>query len=109
MAKIHAFLLVLLVSMLCFETIDASFQIKVIRAVIKKAEMYAAATMGEGLAGNTVAKVLKNIDKTLGPFGLNYWVSMEEFANAAVRVGLNRQIGIAVYHIVDYFTPIGKK
>ncbi|CAF1060508.1 unnamed protein product [Rotaria sordida] len=95
--------------MLYFETVDASFQIRAIRAVIKKAEQYAAATMGEGLAGNTVAKVLKDIDKILGPAGLDYWVSMEEFANAAVRVGLNRNVGIAVYHVVDFFTPIGKK
>lgn len=65
--------------------------------------------MGEGLAGNTVAKVLKNIDATLGPLGLDYWVSMEEFANAAVRVGLSQDIGIAVYHVVDFFSPIGRK
>ncbi|CAF0987657.1 unnamed protein product [Adineta ricciae] len=87
---------------------DASFQVKIIRMVLKKAERYASATMGEGLAGNTVAKVLRNIDRTLGPLGLNYWVSMEQFASAAVRVGLSRQVGIAVYHVVDFFAPIGK-
>lgn len=77
--------------------------------MIKKAEQYAAATMGEGLSGNTVRKVLKNIDETLGPLGLDYWVPIEYFADAAVRVGLNRNVGIAVYHVVDFFAPIGKK
>ncbi|CAF1103444.1 unnamed protein product [Adineta steineri] len=109
MVKIYSFFLVLLFSILSFETVNASFQIKIIRAVIKKAETYAAATMGEGLAGNTVAKVLKDVDKILGPLGLNYWVTMEQFSDAAVRVGLTRQIGIAVYHVVDFFAPIGKK
>ena len=65
--------------------------------------------MGEGLAGTTVARVLGQIDRTLGPLGLDYWVSMEEFANAAARVGLSRQVGVAVYHVVDIFSPIGKK
>lgn len=63
--------------------------------------------MGEGLTGNTVAKVLKNLDDTLGPLGLDYWVPMEKFMDAAVRVGLHRQVGVAVYHIVDAL--IGKK
>ncbi|CAF1076960.1 unnamed protein product [Adineta ricciae] len=108
MVKLHTFFLVLLFSAVFFEAVDASFQVKIIRMVLKKAERYASATMGEGLAGNTVAKVLRNIDRTLGPLGLNYWVSMEQFASAAVRVGLSRQVGIAVYHVVDFFAPIGK-
>ncbi|CAF1369302.1 unnamed protein product [Didymodactylos carnosus] len=59
--------------------------------------------MGKGLAGNTVSKVLKDIDKALGPLGLDYWVLMEEFAKASVQVSLSRNVGIAVYHVVDLF------
>lgn len=77
--------------------------------MIKKAELDVAATIGEGLAENIVAKVLKNIESTLARFGFDYWVSLEKFGGAAVRVGLNRNIDVAVYYVVNFFTSIGKK
>ncbi len=73
-----------------------------IRKAIQKASRYGASIVGENVSGNQALKVLQNIDKTLSYLGLSHWVSMEEFAYAAVRVGLNRQVGIAVYHIMDF-------
>ena len=74
---------------------------KTIRIALREAIKRGAGLMGEGQSGKTVVKVLTAIKNSLGKFSASYWVTMEEFADAAVRAGLHRQVGITVYHIVD--------
>lgn len=82
-------------------TANMSFQIKVIRLAIKKAMKYGKSMVG-GVAGEQIALVLGEIDATLGYLGLEHWVAMQEFLNAAVRICLNRQVGTAVYHAMNF-------
>jgi len=75
--------------------------LKVVRIALHQAVRYGRRVIKRGVTGDTAARVLGDIDRTLQYLGLEHWVTMEEFANAAVRVGLSRQTGIEVYHIMS--------
>ena len=80
-----------------------SFQIKIIRKAIATALRYGSATIGNsGIAGTRVVAVLEAIDARLAYLGLDYWVSMEVFADVAVSLGFDRSVGIAIYNIMSW-------
>jgi hypothetical protein len=74
------------------------YQIKVLKQVLKKVGKYAGAEIGEGVSGDLATRVINEIIKVLDYLGLEHWVSMEEFLNAAARLGLDRKIGSHVYN-----------
>ena len=83
------------------------YKIKAIRLAIKAAKA-CLKKMIKDVEKSSVIAVLEDIDATLGSLGLDYVVTMEEFANAAVRVlgdtigtSVARGIGIAVYHLME--------
>lgn len=75
--------------------------IAVIRLAIRKAIQYGGSLVGESVTGNQALLILTNIESTLSSYGLSYVVTMEAFADAAVRVGLDRMVGIRLYQIMD--------
>lgn len=77
------------------------FQIKTIRAAIRAIK----SALPSVFSGTTAAEttlVLDDIQRTLGYLGVEHWVSMEEFMNAAVRVGLSREVGAIIYEVVSF-------
>ncbi len=72
-----------------------------VRKAIRTAVKMGGRVVGENITGNTALRVLQNIDETLSYLGVSHYVSMGEFVDAAVRVGFNGNVGIAVYHIMD--------
>lgn len=82
--------------------------IQVIRKAVKAARVCAGVLIDE-IETSSVIAILEDIDATLSYLGNSHLVSIEEFANAGVRVfgtalghTAARNLGIGVYHVVDW-------
>jgi hypothetical protein len=81
-----------------------SFQIKVLRTLLTKLATKAGkdACAKEGVTVAESTDVVQDILSILDYIRLDYWVSMEEFEAAAVRIGLSRSVGTAVHSVLDW-------
>lgn len=79
-----------------------TFTIAVIRKAVQKAVRYGATKIAQNVTGSTAAQVLTEIDAALSYLGMQHYVTLVEFQNAAVRCGLTADWGTQIYMIMGY-------
>lgn len=79
-----------------------TFTIAIIRKAAQKAARYGAVNIAQKVPGSVAAQVLTEIDAALAYLGLQHYVTLVEFQNAAVRCGLAADWGTQIYMIMGY-------